>query len=72
MCVYICQRILYNVSYLIGGQQNGGGTTKSSVEKGKEWQMELLMEKLRSKATSFKSLVETAKSLRSTILVSLK
>lgn len=48
---------------------NGGNTTKSSVDKGKEWQMELLMEKLRSKATCC-SLVETAKSLRSTILVS--
>lgn len=43
----------------------GGGT---GSDKSKEWQMELLMEKLRSKATAFKSLVETAKNLRMTML----
>lgn len=40
------------------------------VDKGKEWQMELLMEKLRSKASSFKSFVEIAKNLRMAMLVS--
>lgn len=34
--------------------------------------MELMMEKLRSKASGFKSLVETAKNLRMTMLVSNK
>lgn len=42
------------------------------MDKGKEWQMELLMEKLRSKSSSFKSLVETAKNLRMAMLVSVK
>lgn len=45
----------------IGG---GNGTDKS-----KEWQMELLMEKLRSKGSGFKTLVETAKNLRMAMLV---
>lgn len=53
---------------LIAGQSaTGGGTTS---DKGKEWQMELLMEKLRSKASSFKPLIETAKNMRMAMLVS--
>ncbi|XP_063233144.1 mediator of RNA polymerase II transcription subunit 1 [Bacillus rossius redtenbacheri] len=40
----------------------------SGVDKTKAWQMELLMEKLRSKAGQFKSLVETAKTLRMQLL----
>lgn len=44
----------------------GGG---NGPDKAKEWQMELLMEKLRSKASAFKSLVETAKNLRMAMLV---
>lgn len=39
------------------------------MDKNKEWQMELLMEKLRSKSSAFKSLVETAKNLRMAMLV---
>lgn len=46
-------------------------TSGSGMDKGKEWQMELLMEKLRSKASTFKSLVETAKNLRMAMLVSI-
>lgn len=42
----------------------GGG-----VDKGKEWQMELLMEKIRSKASQYKTFAETAKSVRMTLLV---
>lgn len=42
----------------------GGG-----VDKSKEWQMELLMEKLRSKASQYKSFAETAKTVRMTLLV---
>ncbi|XP_021921531.1 mediator of RNA polymerase II transcription subunit 1 isoform X2 [Zootermopsis nevadensis] len=38
------------------------------MDKTKEWQMELLMEKLRSKAGQFKSFVESAKALRMSIL----
>lgn len=45
----------------------GGG-----VDKGKEWQMELLMEKLRSKASQYKSFAETAKTVRMTLLVGYK
>ncbi|KAG8239109.1 hypothetical protein J437_LFUL018367, partial [Ladona fulva] len=37
-------------------------------EKAKEWQMELLMEKLRSKAGQFKSFVENAKAVRMALL----
>ncbi|XP_012531022.2 mediator of RNA polymerase II transcription subunit 1 [Monomorium pharaonis] len=47
------------------GQPPTGGSTS---DKGKEWQMELLMEKLRSKASTFKPLVETAKNMRMAML----
>lgn len=50
------------------GQPSTGGGQVS--DKGKEWQMELLMEKLRSKASTFKPLVETAKNMRMAMLVS--
>ncbi|XP_063975232.1 mediator of RNA polymerase II transcription subunit 1 [Diachasmimorpha longicaudata] len=49
-----------------GGHPPTGGTT--GVDKNKEWQMELLMEKLRSKSSALKSLVETAKNLRMAML----
>lgn len=45
-----------------------GAGGSPAVDKGKEWQMELLMEKLRSKASSFKSFVEIAKNLRMSML----
>lgn len=51
----------------MGQPSTGGG---SASDKGKEWQMELLMEKLRSKSSTFKPLVETAKNIRITMLVS--
>lgn len=54
--------------YNLGGQPPATGG--SGMDKGKEWQMELLMEKLRSKASTFKPLVETAKNLRMAMLVS--
>jgi hypothetical protein len=41
------------------------------MDKAKEWQMELLMEKLRSKAGQFKSFVESAKALRMSLLASI-
>ncbi|XP_012282760.1 mediator of RNA polymerase II transcription subunit 1 [Orussus abietinus] len=47
------------------GQPLTGGV---AADKGKEWQMELLMEKLRSKASTFKSFMETAKNLRMAML----
>lgn len=52
---------------ILGGPVSTGGG--AGLEKSKEWQMELLMEKLRSKASTFKSLVETAKNLRMAMLV---
>ncbi|XP_046475793.1 mediator of RNA polymerase II transcription subunit 1 isoform X1 [Neodiprion pinetum] len=55
-----------------GNNQKGlpapGAVGSPAVDKGKEWQMELLMEKLRSKAASFKSFVEIAKNLRMAML----
>lgn len=39
------------------------------MDKNKDWQLELLMEKLRSKASQFKSFQETAKTVRMTMLV---
>ncbi|RZF45752.1 hypothetical protein LSTR_LSTR012683 [Laodelphax striatellus] len=42
----------------------GGGL----VDKSKEWQMEMLMEKLRSKSGQFKSFLESAKALRMCLL----
>lgn len=51
--------------YLAGTTMGGG------VDKPKEWQMELLMEKLRSKANQFKSFAETSKAVRMTLLVRL-
>ncbi|PBC27227.1 Mediator of RNA polymerase II transcription subunit [Apis cerana cerana] len=50
----------------LSGQSSATGS--SGMDKGKEWQMELLMEKLRSKASTYKSLVETAKNLRMAML----
>ncbi|PSN37768.1 hypothetical protein C0J52_13188 [Blattella germanica] len=41
------------------------------MDKAKEWQMELLMEKLRSKAGQFKPFVESAKALRMSLLASI-
>lgn len=55
------------IFFIVGQPSTGGG---SATDKGKEWQMELLMEKLRSKASTFKPLVETAKNMRMTMLVS--
>lgn len=49
----------------VGQPSTGGGQVS---DKGKEWQMELLMEKLRSKASTFKPLVETAKNMRMAML----
>lgn len=39
------------------------------MDKAKEWQMELLMEKLRSKAGQYKTFGESAKMLRMALLV---
>jgi len=58
---------LRNVPFVGGQSTVSGGSTS---DKSKEWQMELLMEKLRSKASSFKPLVETAKNMRMAMLVS--
>jgi len=51
----------------VGQPSPGGG---SASDKGKEWQMEFLMEKLRSKSSTYKPLVETAKNMRMAMLVS--
>lgn len=40
------------------------------MDKTKEWEMEMLMEKLRAKSGQFKSFFESAKSLRMALLVS--
>lgn len=42
----------------------GGG-----VDKPKEWQMELLMGKLRSKSSQFKTFAESAKAVKMSMLV---
>lgn len=39
------------------------------MDKSKDWQLELLMEKLRSKASQYKSFSETAKNVRMTMHV---
>ncbi|XP_066993755.2 mediator of RNA polymerase II transcription subunit 1 [Anabrus simplex] len=59
--------------YGVKGYPDGAPNQKNSgpgqnVDKTKEWQMELLMEKLRSKAGQFKSFVESAKALRMSLL----
>lgn len=41
----------------------------SGKDKAKDWQLEILMEKLRSKAGQFKSLPEISKNVRMTLLV---
>lgn len=41
------------------------------MDKAKEWQMELMMEKIRSKSGQFKSFVESAKALRMSLLASI-
>lgn len=60
--------ICYTKTSFTVGQPSTGGSSAS--DKGKEWQMELLMEKLRSKASTFKPLMETAKNMRMAMLVS--
>lgn len=55
--------------HLITAGQSVSGGSSLIMDKAKEWQMELLMEKLRSKASSLKPLVETAKNMRMAILV---
>lgn len=42
----------------------------SSKDKTKDWQLEILMEKLRSKAAQYKTLPEISKNVRMTLLVS--
>lgn len=42
----------------------------ANQDKTKDWQLELLMEKLRSKAVQFKSFTETSKNVRMAMLVS--
>lgn len=41
----------------------------ATMDKSKDWQLELLMEKLRSKASQFKNFTETSKSVRMAMLV---
>jgi len=70
MVVYLILAVSFytgNVFFTVGQPSTGGGPAS---DKGKEWQMELLMEKLRSKASTFKPLVETAKNMRMAMLVS--
>lgn len=48
----------------------GSSTISTSVkDKSKDWQLEILMEKLRSKATQFKGLPEISKNVRMAMLV---
>ncbi|KAI4456845.1 mediator of rna polymerase ii transcription subunit 1 [Holotrichia oblita] len=48
---------------------NGSSTGQQVImDKSKDWQLELLMEKLRSKASQFKSLTEMAKTVRMAML----
>ena len=60
-------KLLICVVFLTAGQPTSGAGL--IIDKAKEWQMELLMEKLRSKASSLKPLVETAKNMRMAMLV---
>jgi hypothetical protein len=41
----------------------------STMDKSKDWQLEILMEKLRSKSSQFKSLAEISKNVRMAMLV---
>lgn len=43
---------------------------RGSKDKSKEWQLEMLMEKLRSKANQYRSFQQSAKDLRMALLVS--
>lgn len=42
----------------------------ASTDKSEDWQLELLMEKLRSKESQFKTFAETSKNVRMAMLVS--
>lgn len=42
----------------------------TNQDKSKDWQLELLMEKLRSKGGQFKNFAETSKNVRMAMLVS--
>ncbi|XP_046992764.1 mediator of RNA polymerase II transcription subunit 1-like [Schistocerca americana] len=58
-------------SYPVKGYSEGAVNQKPtgpSFDKSKEWQMELLMEKLRTKSSQFKSFVECAKAVRMALL----
>ncbi|GLH15871.1 Mediator of RNA polymerase II transcription subunit 1 [Gryllus bimaculatus] len=59
--------------FAVKGYSDSPGVPKTrgpgpTYDKTKEWQMELLMEKLRSKAGQFKPFVESAKALRMSLL----
>nr|CAD7569236.1 unnamed protein product [Timema californicum] len=59
----------FNAMFGLGAvATNNVGVASTSIDKTKEWQMELLMEKLRSRAGQFKSFVETSKALRMALL----
>lgn len=44
----------------------------TAMDKTKEWELNILMEKLRAKTGQFKTFYESAKALRMALLVSLK
>uniref|UniRef100_A0A6P7G505 Mediator of RNA polymerase II transcription subunit 1 n=2 Tax=Diabrotica virgifera virgifera TaxID=50390 RepID=A0A6P7G505_DIAVI len=48
--------------------QNANGISIPQNDKSKDWQLEILMEKLRSKASQFKTLPEISKNVRMTLL----
>lgn len=56
---------LNNVSWFLGNST----ITPSKMDKSKDWQLEMLMEKIRSKASPFKTLTEISKNVRMTMLV---
>lgn len=45
-------------------------SSSANQDKSKDWQLELLMEKLRSKTVQFKTFTETSKNVRMAMLVS--
>lgn len=54
---------------IVAGATAAGMAPQTAIDKNKDWQLELLMEKIRSKAAQFKNFQDISKNVRMTMLV---
>lgn len=56
--------------WIVAGAAAAAMAPQTAIDKNKDWQLELLMEKIRSKAAQFKNFQDISKNVRMTMLVS--